>query len=73
MARAVFEGLTLVILDCLAASRAKPTELRVCGGGAASSVWLQLIADVTGIPVLRSADTEVGAKGAFLLGQVATR
>ncbi len=71
VARAVFEGLTLVILDCLAASRAKPTELRVCGGGAASSVWLQLIADVTGIPVLRSTDTEVGAKGAFLLGQVA--
>jgi erythritol kinase (D-erythritol 1-phosphate-forming) len=44
----------------------------VCGGGAASPVWLQLIADVTSIPVLRSMDTEVGAKGAFLLGMVAT-
>ena len=48
VARAVLEGLTLVIQDCLAASRAKPSELRVCGGGAASPVWLQLIADVTG-------------------------
>lgn len=72
VARAVLEGLTLVIQDCLAASRATPTELRVCGGGAASAVWLQLIADVTGIPVLRSMDSEVGAKGAFLLGMVAT-
>jgi xylulokinase len=72
VARAVLEGLTLVIQDCLAASRAKPSELRVCGGGAASPVWLQLIADVTSIPVLRSMDTEVGAKGAFLLGMVAT-
>ena len=72
VARAVLEGLTLVIQDCLAASRAKPTELRVCGGGAANPVWLQLIADVTGVPVLRSTDTEVGAKGAFLVGLVAT-
>ena len=72
IARAVMEGLTLVIQDCLGASRAQPTELRVCGGGAASPIWLQMIADVTGVPVLRSTDTEVGAKGAFLVGLVAT-
>ncbi|MDQ6754499.1 MAG: carbohydrate kinase [Actinomycetota bacterium] len=72
IARAVLEGLTLVIRDCLAASGDTPTELRVCGGGAASALWLQLIADVTGIPVQRSTDTEVGAKGAFLIGLVAT-
>jgi sugar (pentulose or hexulose) kinase len=34
--------------------------------------WLRLIADVTGVPVLRSADTESGARGAFLVGAVAT-
>ena len=72
IARAVMEGLTLVIQDCLGASRAQPTELRVCGGGAASPIWLQMIADVTGVPVLRSTDTEVGAKGAFLVGLAAT-
>ncbi|PTT64664.1 FGGY-family carbohydrate kinase [Arthrobacter sp. HMWF013] len=72
MARAVLEGLTLVIRDCLSTSGVTPTELRVCGGGAANPVWLQLIADVTGVPVLRSTDTEVGAKGAFLVGLVAT-
>lgn len=72
IARAVLEGLTFVIRDCLAAAPVRPSELRVCGGGAANGLWLQLIADVTGIPVIRSADTEVGAKGAFLLGLVAT-
>jgi erythritol kinase len=72
VARAVLEGLTLVIHDCLVASQAKPTELRVAGGGAASPIWLQMIADVTGVPVLRSTDTEAGAKGAFLVGLIAT-
>ena len=72
VARAVLEGLTLVIRDCLSTSGVTPTELRVCGGGAANPIWLQLIADITGVPVLRSTDTEVGAKGAFLIGLVAT-
>lgn len=71
VARAILEGLTLVVADCLTASRTRPTELRVCGGGAASGGWLQLIADVTGVPVLRSADTEAGARGAYLVGAVA--
>lgn len=72
VARAVLEGLALVIGDCLAASGGTPRELRVSGGGAASSLWLELIADVTGLPVLRSADAEVGARGAYLVGLVAT-
>jgi erythritol kinase len=72
VARSVFEGLSLVIRDCLAASGAVTTELRLCGGGANSDAWCQLIADVTGVPTVRSADTEVGAKGAFLAGLAAT-
>ncbi|MFF4623995.1 FGGY family carbohydrate kinase [Nonomuraea jabiensis] len=72
MARAVLEGLTMVIRDCLAATRAAPTELRVCGGGSNSTVWLQLIADITGLPVRRPADAEVGARGAYLVGLAAT-
>ncbi|SEG93652.1 xylulokinase [Nonomuraea solani] len=72
VARAVLEGLTMVIRDCLAATGAAPTELRVCGGGSASATWLGLIADVTGLPVRRSADAEVGARGAYLVGLAAT-
>ncbi|WP_188191700.1 FGGY-family carbohydrate kinase [Nonomuraea sp. SYSU D8015] len=72
VARAVLEGLTMVIKDCLAATGAAPTELRVCGGGSASAAWLRLIADVTGLPVRRPADAEVGARGAYLVGLAAT-
>ncbi|MGW9478397.1 FGGY family carbohydrate kinase [Saccharomonospora azurea] len=72
VALAVFEGLTMVVRDCLAATTAEVTELRVCGGGANSELWCRLIADVTGVRVVRPADGEVGAKGAFLSGLVAT-
>ena len=72
IAQAVLEGLSLVIRDCLAATRAQPTELRICGGGSSSTVWAQMIADVTGLPVLRSVDAEPGARGAFLVGLAQT-
>ncbi|MCK2212657.1 carbohydrate kinase [Actinomadura sp. ATCC 31491] len=72
VARAALEGLTLVIRDCLAATGASPGELRVCGGGSASATWLGLIADVTGLPVRRPADAEVGARGAYVAGLAAT-
>src|SRR5699024_10312410 len=71
VARAVFEGLSLTIQDCLHATATVPAELRLAGGGAASDFWCQLIADVTGLSTLRSVDTEIGAKGAFLAGLVA--
>ncbi|GAA3310938.1 hypothetical protein GCM10020295_79330 [Streptomyces cinereospinus] len=72
IARAVFEGLSLVVRDCLGASRTEVGELRLCGGGSASDGWCQLIADVTGVPTARTADAELGAKGAFLTGLVLT-
>lgn len=72
LARAVLEGLSLVIRDCLTASGVTPTELRVAGGGSASPVWLRMLADVTGVPVVRSVDDEAGARGAFLVGRLAT-
>ncbi|MGW5667419.1 FGGY family carbohydrate kinase [Micromonospora sp. NPDC003776] len=72
IARAVVEGLTLVIRDCLAASGVTPAELRICGGGAASDAWIRLIADVVGLPVRRCVDAEIGARGAYLVGRAAT-
>ncbi|MFH0518459.1 FGGY family carbohydrate kinase [Streptomyces sp. M41] len=72
MARAVFEGLSLVVRDCLRASATEVHELRLCGGGATSDRWCRLIADTTGVPTARSTDTELGAKGAFLTGLVLT-
>ncbi|MEU5686349.1 carbohydrate kinase [Streptomyces venezuelae] len=70
LARAVFDGLSLVLRDSLVASRTSVTELRLCGGGANSAEWCALIADATGVPTARSGDTELGAKGAFLTGLV---
>ncbi|GGV22207.1 FGGY-family carbohydrate kinase [Streptomyces spectabilis] len=72
LARSVFDGLSLVLRDSLAAARTTVSELRLCGGGANSDAWCQLIADATGVPTARSGDTELGAKGAFLTGLVLT-
>jgi xylulokinase len=72
IARALLEGVTLAIRDCLAASPVTPEVLALCGGGARSEVWTRLIADVTGLPVTVPADSEVGARGAWLAGMVAT-
>ncbi|MDT0268476.1 FGGY-family carbohydrate kinase [Streptomyces sp. DSM 44915] len=66
LARAVLEGLAQVIRDCLAAAPHRPVELGLCGGGAASELWCQLIADITGVPTVCTEDSQVGAKGALL-------
>lgn len=72
VARAVVEGVTLAIRDCLAASPAAPDLLTLSGGGTRSGFWMRLISDVTGVPVAIPADTEIGARGAWLTGVVAT-
>ena len=72
LALAVMEGLSHVVRDCLETSGAEAEELRLCGGGANSDTWCQLVADVTGISTLRSTDRELGAKGALLCARVAT-
>lgn len=72
LARSVYEGLTFVIRECLAAATSgAPSEVRVCGGGARSNFWCQMIADVTGCTVVRPDEQELGAKGALLCGRVA--
>jgi xylulokinase len=49
-----------------------PARLRVIGGGARSAVWMQILADVTGLPVETVRDPEnAGAVGAALAAGVA--
>ena len=72
VARALVEGVTMTIRDCLTAAPGAPDRLALCGGGTRSDFWMRLIADMTGIPVTIPADTEVGARGAWLTGLVAT-
>jgi xylulokinase len=71
IARAMLEGLSYVVRECLEFPGTPAGELRVTGGGANSTFWCQLLADVTGVRTLRSADSEIGAKGAFITALVA--
>jgi sugar (pentulose or hexulose) kinase len=41
--------------------------MRLAGGGANSEVWCQIIADILGIETVVPEESELGAKGAFLV------
>ena len=73
VARAILEGLTFELranLDLLAGAGVEIDTLRAIGGGARSPQWLQLKADITGIPVAVPRVTEAAALGAALLAGV---
>jgi xylulokinase len=74
LTRAVMEGVTYSLKDCLdvMAELGLPmTEIRATGGGARSLLWRRLQADVFGLPVHRAATEEGPAFGAALLAGVA--
>ncbi len=75
IAKAILEGLTYELrlnLDLLKQGGVQIDSLRAIGGGAKSELWLQLKADITGIPVLRPQITEAAAWGAALLAGFGT-
>jgi xylulokinase len=70
LARAVMEGVVLACYDAytvLAELGASPDAVVLAGGGAASDVWRQIVADVFGIPVRPLAVVEQSALGAAIL------
>jgi xylulokinase len=70
LAKAVLEGLTFELrlnLDLLQEGGVRIDELRAIGGGARSDLWLQLKADITGLPVVAPRITEAAGWGAALL------
>jgi glycerol kinase len=71
LARATLEGVAFQILDLIQAMNADLpiplSELRVDGGMAKSNPFLQFQADLLGLPVQRSPQTESTALGAALL------
>jgi xylulokinase len=72
--RAVLEGVAYAqrhALDAVAEHVSPLSRLRFTGGGAASALWAQIIADVTGIPVSVPASRESTALGAALVAGVA--
>ena len=71
--RALLEGIACRFaetLDLLRRNGIHPTLVRATGGGAKSAWWLQLKADLTGIPVEVVAQDEPGAFGAAILAGV---
>jgi xylulokinase len=75
MARAVVEGITFAMRDCLTVMRqmgVSPTQIRLSGGGARSAFWRQLQADVYGQRVATINASEGPAYGVALLAMVGT-
>jgi xylulokinase len=69
IARAVMEGTILNLGYGFSRMRSlglRPSEIRATGGGAKSRLWLQIVADVLGTPVVTLAEQEAAAYGAAL-------
>jgi xylulokinase len=74
LARAALEGTAFGLRDVAERLRAlgvATERVRVLGGGARSRLWAQIRADVTGLPVERSAVSDSCAVGAAILAAVA--
>jgi sugar (pentulose or hexulose) kinase len=69
--RAVYEGVTLSVLDCYETMAAPVQALRLAGGGARSRLWAQMLADALAVPVLVAEGSEHGARGAAINAAVA--
>jgi xylulokinase len=73
--RAIFEGVAFeqrLAGDGVMAAIGKPFRAyRTVGGGSRSQVWCQMIADVTGVVVERSASVEATCLGAGILAAAA--
>ena len=74
MAKAILEGLTFELrrnLELLGQSGIEIDELHAVGGGANSDLWLQLKADICGIPLAVPEVTEAACLGAAILASAA--
>ncbi len=69
LVRAVYEGISLSVRDCLCDIDRSGT-MYLAGGGAKDPVWSQLIADVMGMSIRIFDTKELGAKGIALMALV---
>jgi len=73
--KAIMECSTLYFVDGLHGLRRMGIDLTECiasGGGARSDAWLQITADIFGVPVVRTRITEGGLAGAAMLAGLST-
>lgn len=72
--RALMEGLTFDLahnLELMRRDGVDAKELRATGGGSLSRLWLQIKADVTGLPVCSLRSHQAGALGCMMLASIA--
>ena len=72
--RAILEGIsfgTRLIFDAMAANGYSPEEVVVAGGATRSPLWLQIHADVAGVPFKRTKCADAPALGSAILAAVA--
>lgn len=72
--RAILEGVTFEMRynqEKLSAAGVRLGRLYACGGGAKSSVWLQIKADILGCEIIPVKTEETGAMGSAILGMAA--
>jgi xylulokinase len=73
--KAVMEGTTFYFVESINALKAlgiDTSEFIATGGGAKSDAWLQIKADIFGVPFVRPVVTECGILGAAILAGTAT-
>lgn len=70
--RAVAEGVGYAAKHCLAAAGLRG-ELSICGGGAESRAWRQVLADVLQRPLKVARRPEVGARGAAMAAMISLK
>lgn len=70
--RAVAEGVGYAAKHCLAAAGLKG-DISICGGGAESRAWRQVLADVLQQPLKVARRPEVGARGAAMAAMISLR
>lgn len=73
--KSIMEGVTFYFvesLDILRTMNIGTSEFVATGGGAKSDAWLQIKADILGVPFVRPRITECGTLGAAILAGIAT-
>ena len=73
MLRAVMEGVTYSLRDCVEVCREMGvivSDMMACGGGGTSPVWRQMLADLYGVPVGTVESKEGPALGVAILAMV---
>jgi L-xylulokinase len=73
MLRAIYEGVAFshkTHIDRLLVSRERPQAIRMAGGAVNSQVWVQMFADVLGVPIETVQVKELGALGCAMAAMV---